>query len=735
MAHDDTSRTPLELSVPAIEKADENRPSPQDIDKSLPNLFDDYAQATHGRKPSEKDLPEIDPEETHEDLTRGVVRTLASHPAHFAQDTPYDDGDADEDEPVIKPHGAHFAVQDAFEEEPLDDGADLSNQELVENTGSEALNDDQFVEEPLAEEGALVDSFDNAPYVEHLAYDEVAAVHINRRFYVNDVPSPYLSKRQARENIETTRRRHTVITTFFVLLLVSGMVAAAGWYVWDTLKPEITREIPKFDTAKIERMEFVDSIDATSIVRPIDERTVSSEVSGTVVEIVAAEGAFVEEGDMLYRLENPTIEETLAKAQEALNYAQSEVDAKQANLDDAQKALDAARKRNSSTNRTNSSNSSNSTNSTSGSSETSTGTSTSTNSGTGTNSNSSTTDNSNGQQTTSGNDNSQPITIAHSTTGPVFHQAMASRKATGPILHMATETTGNDTTTNGTTTNGTSGSSGTSGNGNSTSSNNDTNSSSDSSSSSSTTNSKSTSITTLEARVKSAQKELDDAKKNYDPIKEMFDRAQAQYDCLVVRSPITGTLSDLNAHVQLSTGVVGSERLCTVSDLSAYLVQEEIPDDRAGQVYEGEEARLSFPAINDLFVTSYVVDVYDSEESGGCVANVIIENPDERIAKNMACNVSIVVQSIPNVLVVPLESLSTNDDGTTELNLLIDPTRGINTFVRVNVLGRNATQAAIEADNIQEGTTAVVSGPEPPQPAEEPDKEPAGPAEEPAPIE
>ncbi len=734
MAHDDTSRTPLELSVPAIEKSDENRPSPQDIDKSLPNLFDDNAQTAHGRKPSEEDLPEIDSEETHEDLTCSVVRPPTSHPAHFAQDMSYDEDATDEDEPVNRPRGAHFAVQNAFEEELFDDGDDQSDQELVETPDSEALDDVQFAEEPLAEEEAPADSFDNTPYVEHLAYDEIAAVHVNRRFYVNDVPSPYLSKRQARENIETTRRRHTVISTFFVLVLITGMLAAAGWYVWDTLKPETTREIPKFDTAKIERMEFVDSIDATSIVRPIDERTVSSEVSGTVVEIVAAEGAFVEEGDMLYRLENPTIEETLAKAQEALNYAQGEVDAKQATLDDAQKALDAARKRNSSTNRSNSSNSSNST---SGSSETGTGTTTGTNSNsgtsttTGTNSGTGTTGNLNGQQTTSDNDSSQPITIARGTTGPVFHQAMASRKATGPILHMATETTGNDTTI-GTTTNGTNG---TSSNGNSTSSNNDTSSSSDSSSSSSSTSSRSTSITTLEARVKSAQKELDEAKKNLEPIKEMFDRAQAQYDCLVVRSPITGTLSDLNAHVEVSTGIVGSERLCTVSDLSAYLVQEEIPEERAGQVYEGEEARLSFPAINDLFVTSYVVDVYDSEESGGRVANVIIENPDERITKNMACNVSIVVQSIPNVLVVPLESLSTNGDGATELNLLIDPTRGINTFVRVNVLGRNATQAAIEADNIQEGTTAVISGPEPAQTAEEPGEEPVEPAEEPAPTE
>ena len=734
MAHDDTSRTPLELSVPAIEKSDENRPSPQDIDKSLPNLFDDNAQTAHGRKPSEEDLPEIDSEETHEDLTRSVVRPPTSHPAHFAQDMSYDEDATDEDEPVNRPRGAHFAVQNAFEEELFDDGDDQSDQELVETPDSEALDDVQFAEEPLAEEEAPADSFDNTPYVEHLAYDEVAAVHVNRRFYVNDVPSPYLSKRQARENIETTRRRHTVISTFFVLVLITGMLAAAGWYVWDTLKPETTREIPKFDTAKIERMEFVDSIDATSIVRPIDERTVSSEVSGTVVEIVAAEGAFVEEGDMLYRLENPTIEETLAKAQEALNYAQGEVDTKQANLDDAQKALDAARKRNSSTNRSNSSNSSNST---SGSSETGTGTTTGTNSNsgtsttTGTNSGTGTTGNSNGQQTTSDNDSSQPITIARGTTGPVFHQAMASRKATGPVLHMATEATGNDTTI-GTTTNGTNG---TSFNGTSTSSNNATSSSSDSSSSSSSTSSRSTSITTLEARVKSAQKELDEAKKNLEPIKEMFDRAQAQYDCLVVRSPITGTLSDLNAHVEVSTGIVGSERLCTVSDLSAYLVQEEIPEERAGQVYEGEEARLSFPAINDLFVTSYVVDVYDSEESGGRVANVIIENPDERITKNMACNVSIVVQSIPNVLVVPLESLSTNGDGATELNLLIDPTRGINTFVRVNVLGRNATQAAIEADNIQEGTTAVISGPEPAQTAEEPGEEPVEPAEEPAPTE
>ncbi len=553
-------------------------------------------------------------------------------------------------------------------------------------------------------------SRDESRSIERLAYDEVAAVHMRRRFYVNDVPSPYLTRRQAQEDIEKTRRRHRVISTTLVLLLVISMVVAAGWFVWDTLKPEKLPEVPTYNTATIERMEFVDSIDATSIVRPIDERAVISEVSGTVVDAFAVEGAYVEEGNVLYTLDNPNVTQTYERAQEALDLARNDVERKVDALDAARKALDASMGKSRSSQGTSSSSSTGT--------DTSTGTSTRTGTGT----------NTDGTQSDAENDETN--SIARGATRPVFHVAAFTEHTDYGYGYDS------DATTTGTLTDNTTSSDSTTSTGTGTGSRSGT----------STTSSGNPA---LEARVKSAQQELDAAKETLANIQQMYDNAKTQYDHLTVRSPISGWLSDLNTAITPSATVIGTERLCTVSDLTAYIVQEEIPEDRLGQVHEGQEARLSFPSINDLFPISYVSSVSANEDGTVHFANVIIENPDERISKNIACNVSIVVQSIPNVIVVPLEAVHTNAEGGTELNMLLDPSRGINAYVHVNVLATNASQAAVESDSIQVGTSVILPdleapAPEEPAPAEPAPEAPAepvatepapAPAEEPAPEE
>ena len=190
-----------------------------------------------------------------------------------------------------------------------------------------------------------LDDEENDVTSERLSSNEIAAVHSNRRFYVNDVPSPYLSKRQAREDVEITRRRHMIISTVMVMILLCAMAAGIGWYVWDTLKPEEKAAVPKFNTATIVRKEFVDSIDSASIVRPVDERPIISNISGTISEVLVEEGQFVEEEDPLYTIDNPSIIETFQKAQEALDAAQGDVDRKQEAVDRIRKSVEEAQQK------------------------------------------------------------------------------------------------------------------------------------------------------------------------------------------------------------------------------------------------------------------------------------------------------------------------------------------------------------------------------------------------------
>ena len=452
-----------------------------------------------------------------------------------------------------------------------------------------------------------------------LSRDEVAAVHLRREYYVNDVPSPYLSQKQADESIETTRRRHMTISTILVLILICAMVATAGWYVWITLKPEDKVAVPTFTTATITRTEFVDSIDAMSVVLPIDERAVTSEVSGTLLESHVEDGMFVEEGDVLFQLDNPSVTETLAQAQKALDAAQSTVDKKTKALEDAKKALENAQRR------------------------------------------------------------------SDSSSGSTSSSSSSSR---------TTDDDDDDATGTG-----------------------------------STSTSSSSATKAAEAKVTAAQREVDETTKTLDSIRETRDSAQEQVDRLTVYAPISGTVTDVSNFANPSSALGGSERLCTVSDLSAYLVQEDIPEERLDQVHEGMEVWLNFPSVSDLSIVAEVTSIDEIEDGSVHYANIVIDNNDERLTKNLTCNASIVVQHLFDVLVVPIEAVHTTPEGDTQVHVLLDPSRGIETFVHVNVVATNATQAVIESNNIQEGISVILDPPEP-EPAPEPEQQPAPEAEE-----
>ncbi len=490
-----------------------------------------------------------------------------------------------------------------------------------------------------------LDDEENDVTSERLSSDEVAAVHSNRRFYVNDVPSPYLSRRQAKEDVEVTRRRHMIISTVLVMLLLCAMAAGIGWYVWDTLKPVEKLAVPKYNTATIVRKEFVDSIDSASIVRPVDERPIISNISGTISEVLVEEGQFVEEEDPLYTIDNPSIIETFQKAQEALDAAQGDVDRKQEAVDKIRRSVEEAQQKK--------------------------------------------------------------------------NEAAANANASS------------NSSTSGSTANG------------GTSSTNSTNGTDSNTSATNTTTDTQTQVDpSTDPRVVSAQRELDEANKTLDKIRETYDRAEEQLDNLTVRAPISGTVCDMSRNINPQTQIAGSERLCTVADLSAYLIREEIPRERFEQVHEGMEARLSFPSVNNLSSMGYVASVEENADGSECIANIVIEQPDERIVTNLACNIQLVVQAIPDALVVPREAVVHVGD-TAQIDVLLDPSRGINTFVRVNELGSNATEVAVEADNIQVGTSVILSPstegviqpePEPaPEPVPAPEEQP--PAKEEAPAE
>ena len=168
-----------------------------------------------------------------------------------------------------------------------------------------------------------------------LSRNEVAAVSVDRAYYVSDMPSPYLTQREAYEDIADTRRRHGTITAIVVIVLMLAAVGGISGYLYQTMH-HTTEEtkVAHYRTAEIYVGEFLATIDTASLVKPVDEQTIAPVVSGNVIEVSAQDGSFVNIGDPLYKLDNPTITEAYNKATTALAEAKATADAKALALDE-----------------------------------------------------------------------------------------------------------------------------------------------------------------------------------------------------------------------------------------------------------------------------------------------------------------------------------------------------------------------------------------------------------------
>lgn len=405
-----------------------------------------------------------------------------------------------------------------------------------------------------------------------LSHNEVAAVSMDRSFYVSDKPSPYLSSREAQEDISVTRRRHNVIMILLTLALVVGALGGIAYVIWQTMFTRTQTVVTEYNTAPIVRGEFVDSVDATALVRPINESAVMPTVLGKVKEILVPDGANVNEGDPLFILENEDITKALENAKTALDAAQATADEKNLALDELNATISALE------------------------------------------------------------------AAANSTAEP--DSATLSALASSENKLVAT------------------------------------------------------------------QVEADAANATLKTIQETYDRAQEQVDALTITAPITGTVNGINTSVPVGTEVSPSVRLCMVSDVGRYCVDVEIPPTEENRVTQGREVRLTFPTIPDLSISTIVESIHD--EGSIKLARIAINDPDPRIGVGTQVNVSVIMQSIPDSLIVPLRAVRIADDGTAHLDVLIDPSRGIDTDVPVTVIATNATQAAITAANIQVGNAVIL---------------------------
>jgi multidrug efflux pump subunit AcrA (membrane-fusion protein) len=187
-----------------------------------------------------------------------------------------------------------------------------------------------------------------------------------------------------------------------------------------------------------------------------------------------------------------------------------------------------------------------------------------------------------------------------------------------------------------------------------------------------------------------------------------------------VTAPIAGTV----ARLDLSTGKSFLEQnaatapALVIADLASLLVTLDVNEVDIPSIEVGQNAELSFDAFPDLIVRATVtrVSLIPNEGSaaaglalGGTVVTYPVEltldEGDSRLKSGMSVSARIIVDEIPDVLLVNALALQELDGATV---VYVQEPKGTIAAVEVNVIASSPTQAAIEG-SLTAGEQVVIS--------------------------
>lgn len=141
-----------------------------------------------------------------------------------------------------------------------------------------------------------------------------------------------------------------------------------------------------------------------------------------------------------------------------------------------------------------------------------------------------------------------------------------------------------------------------------------------------------------------------------------------------VYAPMDGTISKLN--VELAQRVLGSNfspgtEILTVADLSKMEARVDVDENDVILVSVGDEATVKVDAFNDKEFKGKVTQIGNSAVSKGLgtqdeVVNfevrILIEDPDKQLRPGMSCDADIKTETKPNVIAVPIQSVTARVD-------------------------------------------------------------------------
>lgn len=208
------------------------------------------------------------------------------------------------------------------------------------------------------------------------------------------------------------------------------------------------------------------------------------------------------------------------------------------------------------------------------------------------------------------------------------------------------------------------------------------------------------------------QRQIAEAQTNVKASADQFNVDQSDLDKAFIRSPISGTVLQLNAQ-QGETLVAGfsAAPVITVADLNRLQVDAYVDETDIGKVTVGDPTTVTVDAFPDSPFHGTVAKI----DSGSTLqqnvvtygVTIAIKDPDHRLKPDMTATVDITVSSHPNALVVPDEAVKP-DNMSSFVGVL--PTGAAQPVKRKVVAGvSNGTDTQI-ISGLKDGDVVVLEG-------------------------
>ena len=126
------------------------------------------------------------------------------------------------------------------------------------------------------------------------------------------------------------QKKWIIIIVIAVVILVSGGLLLRGQFAKAT--KEDASNAPDIKTATVERGNIEVTIDATGTIEPLNIVEVSSKASGKILELTVEEGDYVEQDDVIARIETTYVEADLEQAKADFSASQARFDQSEINI-------------------------------------------------------------------------------------------------------------------------------------------------------------------------------------------------------------------------------------------------------------------------------------------------------------------------------------------------------------------------------------------------------------------